>query len=191
MMHKDQNETDEDYDNFFQLFDKDGGGSVRVEEMSMVFGSIGTLVSEGFIAGTVFECFKKLMTELNRDEFKQWLNYLHEKYSHKTHEAEIAEMEDEGMREKAAKTVQKYVRASISNVQNTAKEVKAKVRHSIISPEKAPLLPGAVSQDKPVEISQDKPVEISQDTPGETSQDKPKLTDEKLPPIVSRQASTS
>jgi len=54
MMHKSKEEEAEDYDNFFTLFDTKHDGKVEVAEMSVLFSSIGSNVSESFIASTVF-----------------------------------------------------------------------------------------------------------------------------------------
>jgi Ca2+-binding EF-hand superfamily protein len=130
MMHKSKREEAEDFETFFELFDKIHTGSVQVEEMSMVFSSIGSAVSESFIAGTVFECFRKLKSELDREEFTRWLQYLHEKYSHGAKDIDLDEIdrrETQDLENSAASTLQKFIRKQTSRAMDQVIDAKDQV----------------------------------------------------------------
>jgi len=64
----------------FALFDKDGSGEVDVTEVEEVMHSLGTAVSGAFIEATLFECFKRMKTTLDADDFVQWVQFLDTKF---------------------------------------------------------------------------------------------------------------
>ena len=74
-----EEEEREDMSHLFDIFDEDGSNNVTIDEVVTMLQGLGAPAEEDYLEGTVYECFRKMKTSLNREDFVEWISFLEKK----------------------------------------------------------------------------------------------------------------
>jgi Ca2+-binding EF-hand superfamily protein len=74
-----EDEEREDMSNMFDIFDEDGSNNVTIDEVVAMLQGLGAPAEEDYLEGTVYDCFRRMKTSLNREEFVEWITFLEKK----------------------------------------------------------------------------------------------------------------
>jgi Ca2+-binding EF-hand superfamily protein len=74
-----EDEEREDMSNLFDIFDEDGSNNVTIDEVVAMLQGLGAPAEEDYLEGTVYDCFRRMKTSLNREDFVEWITFLEKK----------------------------------------------------------------------------------------------------------------